>query len=155
MVGTSTATCFPSCTALKAARTATSVLPKPTSPHTRRSIGRSASMSAVTSAMARAWSGVSVNPKASSKLPLPRCVGSEGVTLHQQPLLVQLDQLDGDLVDRGPRLGPGLAPFRAAQAVSEGASPPLYGVTRLSGPTAGTTCRRPGTRAAGSHGRPR
>ena len=39
-MGTSTATCLPSCTALNAARMATSVLPKPTSPQTRRSIGR-------------------------------------------------------------------------------------------------------------------
>ena len=39
VVGTRTATCLPSCTALNAARIATSVLPKPTSPHTRRSIG--------------------------------------------------------------------------------------------------------------------
>ena len=39
VVGTSTATCRPSLTALNAARRATSVLPKPTSPQTRRSIG--------------------------------------------------------------------------------------------------------------------
>ena len=41
VVGASTATCLPACTATKAARIATSVLPKPTSPHTMRSIGRS------------------------------------------------------------------------------------------------------------------
>ena len=53
------ATCLPSCTALNAARMATSVLPKPTSPHTSRSIGASASMSALTSTMALSWSTVS------------------------------------------------------------------------------------------------
>ncbi len=39
VVGTSTATCLPSRQALNAARMATSVLPKPTSPHTSRSMG--------------------------------------------------------------------------------------------------------------------
>ena len=40
MVGVSTATCLLACTAWKAARRATSVLPKPTSPQIRRSIAR-------------------------------------------------------------------------------------------------------------------
>ena len=40
MVGTTTATCSPAIAATKAARNATSVLPKPTSPQTSRSIGR-------------------------------------------------------------------------------------------------------------------
>ena len=39
VVGTRTITCLPACTALKAARSATSVLPKPTSPQMSRSIG--------------------------------------------------------------------------------------------------------------------
>ena len=59
VVGTSTATCLPSMTALKAARSATSVLPYPTSPHSRRSMGTGFSMSALISAMAFSWSGVS------------------------------------------------------------------------------------------------
>lgn len=59
VVGTSTATCLESQAALKAARIATSVLPKPTSPHTRRSIGRARSMSDFTSLVALSWSGVS------------------------------------------------------------------------------------------------
>ena len=46
--GTSTATCLPACTATKAARIATSVLPKPTSPQTMRSIGRALPRSAST-----------------------------------------------------------------------------------------------------------
>ena len=59
VVGTSTATCLPSWTALNAARSATSVLPYPTSPTTRRSIGRISSMSDLTSMAARSWSTVS------------------------------------------------------------------------------------------------
>ncbi len=51
VVGTSTATCLPSITALKAARTAISVLPYPTSPQIRRSIGLGRSMSRLTSSM--------------------------------------------------------------------------------------------------------
>ena len=52
VVGTRTATCLPSWTALKAARTAISVLPYPTSPQTTRSIGTGFSMSFLTSPMA-------------------------------------------------------------------------------------------------------
>ena len=59
VVGTKTATCLESLTALKAARIATSVFPKPTSPHTKRSIGDSFSMSRFTSMVALSWSGVS------------------------------------------------------------------------------------------------
>jgi hypothetical protein len=40
VVGTTTATCLPFMAATKAARSATSVLPKPTSPQISRSIGR-------------------------------------------------------------------------------------------------------------------
>ena len=66
VVGTSTATWYPSATALNAARRATSVLPKPTSPATRRSMGRWRSMSFFTSSMARSWSAVSSKRKAAS-----------------------------------------------------------------------------------------
>jgi hypothetical protein len=59
VVGASIMTCLPLKAALKAARTATSVFPNPTSPHTKRSIGRGLCMSALTAAMAAAWSGVS------------------------------------------------------------------------------------------------
>ena len=59
VVGHSTITCLESCVALNAARRATSVLPKPTSPQTRRSMGFADCMSAFTSAMAASWSGVS------------------------------------------------------------------------------------------------
>ena len=66
VVGTSTSTCFPFTATANAARTATSVLPKPTSPQTSRSIGRGASRSSLTASIARAWSSVSRYGKAAS-----------------------------------------------------------------------------------------
>jgi len=45
VVGTTTATCLPSSATANAARSATSVLPKPTSPQISRSIGRPLSRS--------------------------------------------------------------------------------------------------------------
>ena len=59
VVGTTTATCLPFIAAMKAARSATSVLPKPTSPQISRSIGRPEARSASTAAMAASWSSVS------------------------------------------------------------------------------------------------
>ncbi len=56
------------------------------------------------------------------ELGLPRGVGAEGVAGHLEPAPVEGDQLLGDLVDRGPRLGPGLLPLRAAQPVDGRAS---------------------------------
>ena len=66
VVGTRTATCFPSFIALKAARIATSVLPKPTSPTNKRSIGRSSSISCLISLIERIWSSVSTYEKPES-----------------------------------------------------------------------------------------
>ena len=63
MVGTSTATWRPALAAAKAARTATSVLPKPTSPQTTRSIGWLLARSRRVASMAASWSGVSSNGK--------------------------------------------------------------------------------------------
>ena len=74
-MGTRTAACLPSWTALNTARTATSVLPNPTSPHTNRSMGMSDSMSPFTSSTARSWSTVSVKEKESSS---SRCQGVSG-----------------------------------------------------------------------------
>ena len=59
VVGTTTATWKPSSAATKAARSATSVLPKPTSPHTSRSMGLPEARSASTASMLVAWSSVS------------------------------------------------------------------------------------------------
>src|SRR5213592_924381 len=52
-------TCLPLTATANAARTATSVLPKPTSPQTRRSIGCGASRSSLTASIAVRWSSVS------------------------------------------------------------------------------------------------
>ena len=60
------ATCLLSATALNAALTAISVLPKPTSPQIRRSMGMGDSMSFLTSAVALIWSGVSSKAKDAS-----------------------------------------------------------------------------------------
>jgi hypothetical protein len=57
----------PLAVAMKAARMATSVLPKPTSPQTRRSMTPGPHMSRSTAAIAAAWSGVSSKGKAAAK----------------------------------------------------------------------------------------
>ena len=75
VVGTRTATCFPSWVALNAPRSATSVLPYPTSPTTSRSIGRPASMSCFISRTARSWSTVSSYGKLAS---ISACQGESG-----------------------------------------------------------------------------
>src|SRR6478752_757582 len=59
VVGARNSTCRPFTATANAARTATSVLPKPTSPQTRRSIGRGVSRSSFTASIAPSWSGVS------------------------------------------------------------------------------------------------
>ena len=59
VVGTSISTWRPSSATANAARSATSVLPKPTSPQTSRSIGRGASRSSFTASIAVRWSSVS------------------------------------------------------------------------------------------------
>ena len=59
VVGVTTATWRPDSAATKAVRKATSVLPKPTSPHTSRSIGRPPARSPTAASMARNWSSVS------------------------------------------------------------------------------------------------
>ena len=61
VVGTSISTWRPAVATLNAARTATSVLPKPTSPQTSRSIGCGDSSSSFTVSMAMRWSSVSSN----------------------------------------------------------------------------------------------
>ena len=66
VVGTSISTCFPFTATANAARSATSVLPKPTSPQTSRSIGCGDSRSSLTASIARCWSSVSRYGKAAS-----------------------------------------------------------------------------------------
>ena len=59
VVGTTTATCLPLIAVTKAARSATSVLPKPTSPQISRSIGRPEARSSSVASIAVCWSSVS------------------------------------------------------------------------------------------------
>ena len=59
VVGTMTATWTPFMAATKAARRATSVLPNPTSPQIRRSMGLPPAISSRVSSMAASWSSVS------------------------------------------------------------------------------------------------
>ena len=61
------ATCLPPMTATNAARNATSVLPKPTSPQISLSIGRPDVISLMTFVIAACWSMVSSKPKLSAK----------------------------------------------------------------------------------------
>ena len=68
VVGTSTATCFSLSVQTNAARIATSVLPKPTSPHTSLSIAFGWHMSDITALMAIDWSSVSSNGKPALKV---------------------------------------------------------------------------------------
>ena len=70
VVGTKIAHCLPPVTHLNAARSATSVLPKPTSPHKSRSMGTARSMSDFISPTQRSWSSVSSN---SNRLSKSRC----------------------------------------------------------------------------------
>ena len=65
------------------------------------------------------------------ELGLPRGVGSEGVAGDLQSPAVQGHQLLGDLVHRGPGLGPGLLPLRATQSADRGRVAPGVGGEQL------------------------
>ncbi len=101
VVGASTATCLPSWIALNAARIAISVLPKPTSPHTRRSIGIGRSMSRLDVVDRRALIGRLDERERLLHLGLPGRVLRERVALGVDALLVEHDEFLGDLADRG------------------------------------------------------
>ena len=154
--GTRIATCLPSCTALNAARIATSVLPYPTSPQTRRSIGTGCSMSSFTSSMACSWSGVSSYGNASS---ISRCHGVSGPKAWPGV---------AGAGGRGPRApaaisrtaartcARGLLPIGAAHAAAATACRRrCSGARRRPGRSGRRACRRRGTRAAGSRARRR
>ncbi len=83
-------------------------------------MGTSDSMSPFTSSMARSLVDGLGEGEGVLELALPRRVGREGVAPHVQAQAVELDELLGDLVHRGARLGPGALPLRPAQAVEGG-----------------------------------
>ena len=105
VVGQSTSTCRSLTATANAARTATSVLPKPTSPQTSRSIGRVDSRSSLTASIARAWSSVSrVRERCLEPLePLVREV--EARALGTLALGIEREELTGELADRLARAG--------------------------------------------------
>jgi hypothetical protein len=117
VVGTSIATWRPSCTATNAARSATSVLPKPTSPQITRSIGRAVVMSAMTSSIAWRWSGVSSKGKASRKSGVVLFRQREAVPLARGAARVQVEQLHRDVTHFLRGAPAGLVPLLAAEAV--------------------------------------
>ena len=128
VVGTSTATCLPAMTDLNAARTATSVLPNPTSPQISRSMGGGDSMSRFTSTVAFAWSNVSsyMNDASSSC-----CHGVSAGKANPSamfPPCVERDQIARDILDPLLRTRLQPVPFPASEAVQLRDMPVLRGV---------------------------
>ena len=93
VVGASSSTCWPLTATANAARTATSVLPKPTSPQTSRSIGRGDSRSSFTASIAFSWSGVSRYGNDASSCCSHSCVEVVRDALARLALRVERDQL--------------------------------------------------------------
>ena len=117
VVGTSTATCLPSASATNAARSATSVLPKPTSPQTSRSIGLPAVRSAITASIAACWSGVSSNGEAVGEGLVVVRRERERVALARRALRVEVQELGGGVVRLPRRALLRLLPLAAAELV--------------------------------------
>ena len=153
VVGTTTATCLPFSAAAKAARSATSVLPKPTSPQISRSIGRPA---VEIVAASRRWrpAGPRSPRRGSARRIRRRCPVAAGSSrrLAQLPLGRDLDQLARHLADALLHLRLARLPAAAAEPVElDARSPPSRSATavRCSRP-AGTACRRRRSAARGS-----
>ena len=117
VVGTSTATWRPPEAATKAARIASSVLPKPTSPHTTRSIGVGEVRSATIASEARRWSAVGSCAKASRKA--AKASASIGVRLaaRRRAARARLQEPRGGPADRLGGAAPGVRPARRAERV--------------------------------------
>ena len=108
VVGASSATCLPDMAATKAARSATSVLPKPTSPQISRSIGRPEAMSSSTASIAaQLVLGLLVGEAGGELLVDARAAGRAPCPCRGRALGRDLDQLAGQLAD--PLLDLGLA----------------------------------------------
>ena len=117
VVGATSATCWPFIAATKAARSATSVLPKPTSPQTSRSIGLPSARS-LEHVLDRLLLVVGLLPReALDELVVGAFVGLEHRRLAQQALGGGEQQLVGDRADAflEPRLAP--LPAFAAEPV--------------------------------------
>ena len=103
--------------ATKAARSATSVLPKPTSPHTRRSIGRPDDRSPSTASMLASWSSVSSYGKRATNSSYAPSGARHRRRLLQLAQRGDLDQLGGDLAQPLLELGLARLPGDAAELV--------------------------------------
>ena len=125
VVGTSIITCLPSAAALTAARSATSVLPKPTSPQTSRSIGRSRLHVALDRLDRLDLVGGLAVGEGRLHRDLPLAVGREGVAAAGAALGVEVEQLAGQRAGgaAGPRLHvlPALAAERRERRLAAGA----------------------------------
>ena len=104
VVGQRTMTCLPSCVALKAARKATSVLPKPTSPQMRRSIGRELCMSRLHIGDSRELVGRLLVGERLLHLALRRGIRAEAEALRRRAARVHVDQIERELFGRLARL---------------------------------------------------
>ncbi len=100
--------------ALNAARTATSVLPKPTSPASRRSIGIGPLHVGLHLVDGLQLVGRLGERERLLELVLPRGVGAERVALRRHARGVELHELDGDLAHGLARAALGLGPVAAA-----------------------------------------
>ena len=104
-------------TATKAARSATSVLPKPTSPQTSRSIGCGETMSWITAWIAACWSGVSSKPKLVGEGLVVVRREAEGEALARGAAGVEVEQLGGGVAHLLGGLALGLVPLARAEPV--------------------------------------
>ena len=98
-----------------AARTATSVLPKPTSPQTSRSIGRGASRSSFTASIARSWSSVSRYGNSASSRSSQSLLEVVRDARRLLALRVEREQLAGELAHRLARAVLEVLPRLAAE----------------------------------------
>ena len=117
VVGTTTATCLPSSATANAARSATSVLPKPTSPQISRSIGRPLSRSFSVDVIAPELVLGFLIGEARAELVIDMRLHRHFRRFVQMPLGRDLDQFAGDLADAVLELGLARLPAAAAQPV--------------------------------------
>ncbi len=117
VVGASTATCLPSWIALNAARIATSVLPNPTSPQTRRSIGYGRSISSFTASIADLLVRRLDVAERVLHVGLPRGVAAECMPGGVNALLVQDHEFLGNLAHRRANGALRLGEVGSAEAV--------------------------------------
>ncbi len=148
-----TATCLPAWTAMKAARSATSVLPKPTSPQMTRSMGLPDFMSSRTCSMAAAWSAVSSKGETGLEGAIFGLAGLHRRALPRRAARIQIQQFRGHIADALRGLAARLLPFARRPACAGAPSRPARRCSATPGAAPArehTACRRPHTRAPGT-----